>query len=101
MRNIVLILLLAPGLLLAGWSAAKESELAAQAKKEQKVLLTARPSFHWPFNEATRAALMRLEGETIPLFAYGSLINVESASKTLSPATLETMRPAIAALLQP
>ncbi len=83
-------------LLTAHWSPQKESQLIREAKKRETLLLTARPTFHWPFDQATRNAMMRLNQEMIPLFGYGSLINQKSANSTLTDETLETFRPAIA-----
>lgn len=96
MKNLILVLLLTTTTLLAQWSPEKEEQLIANAKKKETLLLTARPTFHWPFDQATRAAMMRLNQEMIPLFGYGSLINKTSASSTLTDETLNTFRPAIA-----
>ena len=95
MKQVILCLLLMCTLH-AQWSPEKEKRLTEEAKKKKSLLLTARPTFHWPFDRATRAAMMRLKQEKIPLFGYGSLINRESASATLTDETLETFRPAIA-----
>jgi hypothetical protein len=97
MRNrFTALLLLCCALLSANWSEQRRDQLTGQAKQEQMNLLVARPSFHWPFDTSKKEAMRRLNQEKIPLFAYGSLLNEESAATTLGEETLATRRPAIA-----
>ncbi len=69
-------------------------ESAPQQAHDQ--LLTGQSSYHWPFSKPLKYAMEREGRETILLFSYGSLMNRESASMTLSTNALETRRPVVA-----
>lgn len=71
-------------------------ELSCQATEASHYLLQGVSSYKWPFGKALYEALESSDQETILIFSYGSLMNEDSAQRTLSAETLKTREPAIA-----
>jgi hypothetical protein len=67
----------------------------AKQLKNKKEELENLPRFEYPFDEKLKRYLDELDQETIPIFSYGSLLNYESAQRSVSEQTLETMEPAV------
>lgn len=81
---------------MGNWNDAKWDYLTRLAAEKQPQLLESSSTFFYPFSLPVRRALERRDEATIPLLAYGSLMNPQSASKTLDPATVASGRPVIA-----
>lgn len=68
-----------------------------QLLKEKENELKDIPRFTYPYSTSSVLEYLERSGqETLPLFAYGSLMNKASAARTLSPKTLQSYDPAIA-----
>ena len=78
------------------WTPEKRDYLVQRADEARLELLEGVSSFHYPFSLPLRYALDRQEKTTIPVLGFGSLMNTESASKTLSETALANRRPALA-----
>lgn len=76
------------------WSDEKHAAMIEQASQIWSSEMYHYPSLNYPVSEPEE--LYRLyQSETIPIFSYGSLLNKESASRTLSEKAMATHRPAI------
>lgn len=77
------------------WSEEKQEQIVQHIEKKWRAELSRYPELSYPIEEPEQ--LYSLYGqEKIPLFSYGSLLNKESAARTLSEEALATHRPAIA-----
>lgn len=76
------------------------TEQHAKILKNKKEELEQLPKFEYPFDEKLKDYLNSLETDTIPIFSYGSLLNHESAKRSVSEQTLNTMEPAVGFGLQ-
>ncbi len=92
MRALLALFLLSAG----SWTPERQSQLVECADKIYYGQISGYPSFHYPFSNIKEHRLKEHRQETVPLFSYGSLINLASACKILSKESLETRKPAIA-----
>lgn len=65
--------------------------LGSEAKKWEA--LNEKPAFKYPANPDE---MVSAPGEKVLIFGYGSLVNPESAARTLSPEAMKTYQPAVA-----
>lgn len=76
------------------WSSQYEDQLVL-AVANKSVLLDDFSSFRYPHASA-KEIVSHFPSGKVPIFGYGSLLNIDSASRSLSPEILQTMEPAVA-----
>ncbi|MEM1283708.1 MAG: gamma-glutamylcyclotransferase family protein [Chlamydiota bacterium] len=76
------------------WSKIKHIEMVNQAQETLVSESHKYPSLEYPVSDPIQLYAI-YNSETIPIFSYGSLLNKESASRTLSDKAMTTHRPAL------
>lgn len=76
------------------WSKIKHFEMVDQAQETWVSEIHKYPSLEYPVRDPIQLYAI-YNSETIPIFSYGSLLNKESASRTLSDKAMATHRPAL------
>jgi len=77
------------------WGDEKHKILTQDAKVKWSDKSSEYPTFKYPINNQ-EDLISQYNSGTVPIFSYGSLLNKESAARTLSPKAMKTHKPAIA-----